>query len=430
MVARRASIRQTWPEVRCSAPASWAGLALTWSVRYSSRAWLPLAAGRGGSAGRGAKTSRRQVAPGHSSSRMEGSSQPCSRPAAHAHQPEQLAQTGVAGVAHAARQSAGGFHEKAARIGDVKPVAPLFDGQAPAVLVVRVNQGVGQRLPHRQLHRMVRFAGQAGVGADAVGRREIKIKQRAVPVRAVRAQAAGKTGLQLLPVGKAEMGPHRTDGPCFAQHQKPGGGGAERPVFGPGQHAQPQQQARVAQLTPHMAGAAMQQPGPVAGHRVGAEGALVQPLQRHQIPGQVRLVPHHGPHLLGGAVIVPLAAPPVSAGKGVGAQIHRPVVAAGTGHMDNHNPVAAALVHPHVGGAQDVGAHPGRVVHDLPELAHQLLRVRQGHRGQGLVLGLDHAQQNQPAEGVGKGGVGLPDAAGQSALGALCLQAVVLPVFF
>ena len=79
MVASRASIRQTWPEVRCSAPASWAGLALTWSVRYSSRAWLPLAAGRGGSAGRGAKTSRRQVAPGHSYSRMEGSSQPCSR---------------------------------------------------------------------------------------------------------------------------------------------------------------------------------------------------------------------------------------------------------------------------------------------------------------------------------------------------------------
>ena len=47
---------------------------------------------------------------------------------------------------------------------------------------------------------------------------------------------------------------------------------------------------------------------------------------------------------------------------------------------------------------------------------------------QGVVGQLLHPQQDDTAVGVGKGGIGLPDAPGQPAGGQLGLQAVVFPV--
>ncbi len=64
----------------------------------------------------------------------------------------------------------------------------------------------------------------------------------------------------------------------------------------------------------------------------------------------------------------------------------------------------------------------------IPELLDEFLRVRQIHRAEGLVSQFLHAQQDDAAVGIGKGGVGLPNALGQAAEGLLGLDAVVLPV--
>ena len=92
--------------------------------------------------------------------------------------------------------------------------------------------------------------------------------------------------------------------------------------------------------------------------------------------------------------------------------------------------VPVHLLDEHVFRGQDVDAGPLGIVDDVPELPDEPLRVRQIHRVEGLVRPLLHAQQNDAAVGVGKGGVSLPDALGEAAQGLLRLDAVVLPVLF
>ena len=90
--------------------------------------------------------------------------------------------------------------------------------------------------------------------------------------------------------------------------------------------------------------------------------------------------------------------------------------------------VAVHLLNEHILGGQHIHAGLVGVVDDIPELLDELFRVRQIHRAERLVGQLLHAQQDDAAVGVGKGGVGLPDAPGQAAEGFLGLDAVVLPV--
>ena len=64
----------------------------------------------------------------------------------------------------------------------------------------------------------------------------------------------------------------------------------------------------------------------------------------------------------------------------------------------------------------------------MPKFTDQTVGIRQIYGIEGLVRRLDNAQQDNAAQCVSEGGVGLPNALGQTAQGLFGLYAVVLPV--
>lgn len=163
--------------------------------------------------------------------------------------------------------------------------------------------------------------------------------------------------------------------------------------------------------------------------RVGDADA-VRPFLHHQAPAVVvaGMDQRVGQRFLPRAAVVPLAVAAVGAGKRVRADVDRLVVPVGPWHLDDHDAVALALPDLHVLIREDVHIGDSTVVDAVPEVRRQPLRVGQRHAGKALAGVFDHTQQDVPAEGVGKGRIGLSDAVRQSALGALGFQAVVLLV--
>ena len=136
----------------------------------------------------------------------------------------------------------------------------------------------------------------------------------------------------------------------------------------------------------------------------------------------------HGVELRPGTVVVPVAAAAVGAAGQVAADVDRALVPLRRGHRDGHDIPAVDVENLDVAGGEQVGADHPRVLEQGGKLVHQLPGLQQPLHPQGVVGQLLHPQQDDTAVGVGKGGIGLPDAPGQPAGGQLGLQAVVFPV--
>lgn len=136
----------------------------------------------------------------------------------------------------------------------------------------------------------------------------------------------------------------------------------------------------------------------------------------------------HGVELRPGTVVVPVAAAAVGAAGQVAADVDRALVLLRRGHRDGHDIPAVDVENLDVAGGEQVGADHPRVLEQGGKLVHQLPGLQQPLHPQGVVGQLLHPQQDDAAVGVGKGGIGLPDAPGQPAGGQLGLQAVVFPV--
>ena len=136
----------------------------------------------------------------------------------------------------------------------------------------------------------------------------------------------------------------------------------------------------------------------------------------------------HGVELRPGTVGGPVAAAAVGAAGQVAADVDRALVPLRRGHRDGHDIPAVDVENLDVAGGEQVGADHPRVLEQGGKLVHQLPGLQQPLHPQGVVGQLLHPQQDDAAVGVGKGGIGLPDAPGQPAGGQLGLQAVVFPV--
>lgn len=136
----------------------------------------------------------------------------------------------------------------------------------------------------------------------------------------------------------------------------------------------------------------------------------------------------HGVELRPGTVVVPVAAAAVGAAGQVAADVDRALVPLRRGHRDGHDIPAVDVENLDVARGEQVGADYPRVLEQGGKLVHQLPGLQQPLHPQGVVGQLLHPQQDDATVGVGKGGIGLPDAPGQPAGGQLGLQAVVFPV--
>ena len=120
----------------------------------------------------------------------------------------------------------------------------------------------------------------------------------------------------------------------------------------------------------------------------------------------------HGVELRPGTVVVPVAAAAVGAAGQVAADVDRALVPLRRGHRDGHDIPAVDVENLDVAGGEQVGADHPRVLEQGGKLVHQLPGLQQPLHPQGVVGQLLHPQQDDAAVGVGKGGIGLPDAPG------------------
>ena len=176
-----------------------------------------------------------------------------------------------------------------------------------------------------------------------------------------------------------------------------------------------------------MSGAVQLHPLPEAAYALEVKGFKPHPAQQTHIRRLDGRVMHHGLILLVCTAVVALAAAPIGV-AGIVVHVPRLVGAIRAGNPYHNDVVAIHLLHIHVLPGQNVDTDLQGIVDNAPELADQPVRVGQIHGIEGLVRRFDDAQQNDTAQRVGKGGVGLPDALGQAAQRFLGLYAVVFPV--
>ena len=74
--------------------------------------------------------------------------------------------------------------------------------------------------------------------------------------------------------------------------------------------------------------------------------------------------------------------------------------------------VAIHLLDKYVLGGQHINAGLIGVIDDVPELFNESVRVGQIYRVQGFIRPFFHSQQDNTAVGIGKGGIGFPNAPG------------------
>ena len=134
-------------------------------------------------------------------------------------------------------------------------------------------------------------------------------------------------------------------------------------------------------------------------------------------------VAHHPLDLLVAAEVVTRAVASERAFRVVvevdGAQ---PPVGAGNCYLDDGYVVVGECLH--VGVGEHVLAYLLRIVHGVPEVIEQLVRVLDAHGAQRRVGQLLDAEQDDAARAVGEGRVGLPEAAWETPLRPLYLQAI------
>ena len=83
-------------------------------------------------------------------------------------------------------------------------------------------------------------------------------------------------------------------------------------------------------------------------------------------------------------------------------------IAFSTGNIDDHDMVSTDLLNEHILGRQDIGAGLVGVIHDIPELLNQTVWIGKIYCVEEFIVQFLHAQQDNTAVGVGKGGVDFP----------------------
>ena len=176
-----------------------------------------------------------------------------------------------------------------------------------------------------------------------------------------------------------------------------------------------------------MSGAVQLHPLPEAAHTLGVEGFKSHAAHQVHIRRPDSRIPHHGLILLVCTAVITLAVSAIGV-AGVIVNIHRLVGPIRTGDFDNDDVVAANLFHIHIFFGQDIDTDFHGIVDDVPKFTDQAVGIGQIYGIEGLVRCLDNAQQDDAAQRVSEGGVGLPNALGQTAQGLFGLYAVVFPV--
>ena len=171
-------------------------------------------------------------------------------------------------------------------------------------------------------------------------------------------------------------------------------------------------------------------PDPVAADAAGIQAVRGKFFQNHGVLGLIRPVAQHGAHLVRTAAVIPLPVPEVGAGKRICSDIDRAFMAARPRDLDHDDPVAAAFHDLYILFGKDVRAHLCTVVYHLPEFGDQPFGRGQRDRNETLVRSFDHAQKENAAEGIGKGGIGLPDTVGKASLCFFRFDPVVFPIDF
>ena len=167
---------------------------------------------------------------------------------------------------------------------------------------------------------------------------------------------------------------------------------------------------------------------------IAANGVRIKAVYRHSIHDagvlrNIRLIPHHGAHFILGAAVITLAISTIRSRKRINACVDRLIVAVSAGHFDNNNPVAAAFYNLYISVRKNIYIDDGMIIDAVPEVRNKFFGKGELHTGKTLVCIFYNAKQNIAAESVGKSGVCLPDAMGQTALRFFGFYAVVFLVF-
>ena len=188
-----------------------------------------------------------------------------------------------------------------------------------------------------------------------------------------------------------------------------------------------QEKIFILQRLPYMAGAGEAHPLAIAANALFVEHSHVHFIQDEHVLGFYGSIPHHGLIFFFGATVVALTVAAVGA-EWVAIHINRLIRALCTGNIDDHNAVAIYLLDEYIFGGQDIHTGLVGVIDDIPKLLDESVMVWQIYRVQGFIRPFFHAQQDNAAVGIGKSGIGFPNALGKPAKGFLGLNTVILPI--
>ena len=238
---------------------------------------------------------------------------------------------------------------------------------------------------------------------------EIEVVHIAAPVAGGRYDTVSPTGISvilLLVIQKVSVEfTHNVI--LVAEHEKSCRGGMLFPIRADTDSTQLQEEIFILQGLPHMAGAGEAHSLAITADAFFAEHRQVHFAQNEHVLRFHGCVPHHGLIFLLGAAIVALTVTAVCAER-ISVHIHRFIGAFRAGNIDDHDMIG--------------------IVDDVPELLDESVRVWQIYRVQGFIRPFFHAQQDNAAVGIGKSGIGFPNALGKPAKGFLGLNTVILPI--
>ena len=348
----------------------------------------------------------------------------------HVDEVEHPAEGGVPGIGNSAAAGVLDGDAKGSRIGKSDFFPGLSDGNADGAAVISVDKAVGQGLPQGVLDRG-RFRRRGKSAADA----EIEIVQAAAPIAGggdnasclVEFSSVLLRNRQILVVQEI-AGKFPDDFIFVSEHEKSGGGRTEAVVRRFRRGAQLVEKFRGIKILPDMLGMSQNHAGAVAADGVRVEDMKAELREGPHIRRFPGGVPEHGFHLFFGAAVVPFAISLVGAGEGISIDIDRAVLAFCPGNRDGDNLAALYGLHGDVLIGENVHAGLFRAVQKLQKFLDQTPGIRKADRAQGFVRFLHDAQQDNAAQRVGKGRVGLPDAFWQAAQGLFRLNPVVFSV--
>ena len=312
------------------------------------------------------------------------------------------------------------FDAEAARIRHRNAITLFDDDQPLPAVVISIDQTVGQRFAQCLMHRSiihpnapVHLKRHLDVLDQLVIDAEIEVIHITAPVTGRRNDTICPTGISIilfLVIQKVSVEfPHNIV--LVAKHEKSCGGRMLLSVRADAHSTQLQEEIFILQGFPHMAGS-----GKAHSLAIAADTLLVEYRQVHFVQNQhilrlYRCVAHHSLIFLLGAAIVALTVAAVGAER-ISVHIHRFIGAFRAGNIDDHNVVAIYLLDKYILGGQDIHAGLIGVIDDIPELLNESVRVGQIYRVQGFIRPFFHAQQDNTAVGIGKGGIGFPNAPG------------------